>query len=200
MFCKKTESSRLLYVLSPLYLAYYSCVQFANDDQNIQRAQRKMGPEFAFLTLGSFLQTFRHGITTRYHGDCIQQACEGRGTLVPLNKRIWTLLGVYGIVSVLSCFDMERTRGLLALARKYKVTFNVNDGLGWVPYECTPMTAKLAGAFLLRRRYVSTTVKRLTEGWRLEFAELAVCSFKNGGSDIHSFPVSPISVPLQRQR
>lgn len=44
-----------------------------------------------------------------------QNLCEGRGTLVALNKRICTLLGKYGIVRVPSCFDVNPVRGLLAL-------------------------------------------------------------------------------------
>lgn len=86
--------------------------------------------EFVVLTLGAFLQTVRHGVTTRYHGGCIRKICEERSTLVPLNKRIFTLLGEYGIVRLLSCFDVDPVRGLLSLAGSYEVYFDVKGGLG----------------------------------------------------------------------
>lgn len=89
---------------------------------------------FVVLKLGAFLRIVRHGVTTRYYGGCIQQACERRSTLVSLNKGIWKLPGEYSIAHVLSCFDTDPGGGLLALAWSYEVNFNVEDGLGWSPY------------------------------------------------------------------
>lgn len=40
--------------------------------------------------------------------------------LVPLQKRIWTLIGGYGIMGVLFSFEVDPIRGSLALARGYK--------------------------------------------------------------------------------
>lgn len=61
--------------------------------------------------------------------------CEGRGTLVTLNKRNWTLLGGYSIMHVLSCFDVDPTEILLALACGYKINFDTEHDLGWSPYN-----------------------------------------------------------------
>lgn len=111
VFCNKIESLQLLCGPSPLCLAYYSGVVLGNKDCNTQRVQRVMALELVNLRLGLFLRTVLHGITTGYYGGCIQLVFDGRGTLVPLSKRIWTLLGEYGIVHVLSCFDVDPIRG-----------------------------------------------------------------------------------------
>lgn len=86
--------------------------------------------EFVVLTLGAFLQTVHHGITTRYHRGRIQQECEERGTLVSLSKRTWTRRREYGTLCLLSCFDVDQIRGSLAPACSYEVNFNTEDGLG----------------------------------------------------------------------
>lgn len=47
----------------------------------------------------------------------------GRGTLVPLNKRILILLADGGTLRLLSCFDVELAWGLFALTCSNKVNF-----------------------------------------------------------------------------
>lgn len=90
---------------------------------------------FVVLVLSVLLQTVCYCIAAQYYEGCIQQACKGRATLVLLNKCIWTLLGEYGIVRVLSCFDGNPIQGLLALARVSKINFDPQDGLGWFLYK-----------------------------------------------------------------
>lgn len=75
-----------------------------------------MASGLAVLTQVAFLQIVRHDITTPYNGGRIQQAREGRGNLVPLNKHIWTLFEAYGIIGVLSYFDVDPTQKFLALS------------------------------------------------------------------------------------
>lgn len=91
--------------------------------------------KLVFLTLGLFLRTVLHGVTTQYHGGSTQQACERRGTLVPLNKRIRALLWKYRIVRMLSCVDVDPIRVLLDMSRSYKVNFDVEGGLGCFLYN-----------------------------------------------------------------
>lgn len=126
---------RILRVPSSLYLACYSCVLFGDNDCGTQRVQRMMTLKFVVLTLCAFLRTVCHGATTRFHGARIQQVYEWRGTLVSLNTRTWTLLGRYGIVGVLSSFDVDPIRYVFALAPSYKVNFYGEGRLRWFPYD-----------------------------------------------------------------
>lgn len=100
-----------------------------DDDCNRQRAQRMAALKFVVLTLGALFRTACHGVSTQWHGGRIQLACEERGTLLLLNKRIWTELREYGIVLVLSCFVVDPVRGFLPLARCYKVNFDAMGGV-----------------------------------------------------------------------
>lgn len=96
-------------------MAYLSVVLFGDDERNTELVLRMVVLKIVVLTFGAILRTVRHGIATRYHAVRILPACEWRGTLVPLNKHIWTLVRKYGIVHVLSFFDMHPIGGLLAL-------------------------------------------------------------------------------------
>lgn len=121
VFWIENESLWLLRVPSPLCLAYYRGEVFAGDDRNEQRVQRMEALELVVSTLGAFIRTVCHGVITRYQGGRLQQACEGRRTIGTLKKHIWTLVGEYGIVRVLSFFDVDPIRGLPALAQSYTV-------------------------------------------------------------------------------
>lgn len=101
------ESLRLLRVLFLFSLSYYSGVLFGDNDRNPQLVQRSVALKFVGWTSGSFLQTDRHESTTRYCVGPTQYACDWRGTLVPLNKRICMLIGEYDILRVLSCFGVD---------------------------------------------------------------------------------------------
>lgn len=144
-------------------LTYYSGVLFGDDDRKTQRVQRIEPLKFAIFTLKMFHRTVRHCVTTRYHGGSIKQASEGRGTLVSLNKRIWTLLGEYRSMLVQSCFDVDPIRGLLALAQMYEASFHVESCLEWLPKSFVDsFVSRMSsydgvngGALLLMRKYVS---------------------------------------------
>lgn len=79
---------RLLCAPSPLCLAYCCGLLFGDDDCNAQRGRLMVSLKFVVLTFGAFLRTVGNGATMQYHKECIQQACEERGTLFQLNKRI----------------------------------------------------------------------------------------------------------------
>lgn len=66
-----------------------------------------MALELSELTLDVFLQRNRYGIISQYHGSFIQNVCEERDTIVPLNKRFWALLEKYRIVRLFRFFDMD---------------------------------------------------------------------------------------------
>lgn len=102
-------------------MTYISVVFFGDDDHNTQRVQQMVASRLASrLDVGCGSWTVCCVIELRYHGGCLQQACEGRGTLVPLHKRTWTLIGGYGFVRVLKYIDVDPIRSLLALASSYK--------------------------------------------------------------------------------
>lgn len=74
--------------------------------------------EFVVLKLVAFLRKVCHGVTTRHHKGCIQQACEGSGTLVSLRRRYLDSTGGVrdcaraelfqrGFVSRFACFDSK---------------------------------------------------------------------------------------------
>lgn len=87
--------------------------------------------ELVFLKIGSFRRTDCHGITARYYGGRKRQELEGRLMLSLLNKRILAFPGEYSIVGMLSFFEMDPTRDLLALAQSYKFNFDGKNHLGW---------------------------------------------------------------------
>lgn len=89
-FWNEVESLWLSGLPSPTCLAKYSNVLFGDDDCNTQRVQRFAPFEFNVLTMDPFLQTICHDITAQYHGGRIQQKCEERGMVAPLNKCTWT--------------------------------------------------------------------------------------------------------------
>lgn len=122
-------------VPSPPCLVYYSGVLFGDDDHISQRAQRMVTLEFIALTMSEFLQIVRHCVTTQYNGGRVFQACAGRETLVPLNKRICTILSEYGIVRVLSCFDVGLMRGFIVMARGFNINFDTKVSLGRFLYN-----------------------------------------------------------------
>lgn len=86
--------------------AYYSGALFGDIGHNTLRVQRMVALDFVVLTLGSFLQTVHHGVGMRYYRGRIQKACEGGGTLVALNKRIWTSLGGIWDCAYAKLFDV----------------------------------------------------------------------------------------------
>lgn len=92
-------------------------MRLGDDDRKTKRVQQRVFLELIVLTLGMYFQTVCHSITMRYHRGCIKQACEGKGTLVPLNKFIWILIGEYSIARVLICSNVDPIRGLVAVAR-----------------------------------------------------------------------------------
>lgn len=89
--------------------------------------------------------------------------------LVPLNIFSQTLLGEYGTVLVLSCFDFDPINGLLAPAQSFEVNFYTEGGLRWFPYNCNGSCTSRGpvydsanrGAPLLRQRDVSAIVTSL---------------------------------------
>lgn len=126
----------------------------------------------------------------------MKHACEGRSKLVRLNKCILELLGDYGIVRVLSCFDVDQTWGLLALVCSYKVNFAREGRVGLFSYNVDDRTVsrvkstrlwerKSRGSLLQVEVRVSYLNEYATAGMRLRFAELTVRRFKAGGSDVH---------------
>lgn len=120
VFWNESESSRLSHVPSPPCLAYYTGVQSGSDDCNTQQIRQMVAFELVILALSAFFQTVCHCDVTRVQKGRIQQSCGGRGMLVWQNKRIWILLGKYGFVRVLSCFEVDPIQGLYALARFLK--------------------------------------------------------------------------------
>lgn len=114
---------------------------------------------------------------------------------VLLNKRIWILLGEYGVVRVLSCFDMDSIRSLIALAKCYKVNFDAKGGMWCFLYSCRDSFVSRVLAYdgidrgsafnqvEIRVRYWSYYV---AEGMRLDLADLAVRHFKDGSPDIRN--------------
>lgn len=111
---------------------------------------------------------------------------------MPLDERIWTLLSKFGILRVLSCFDVDRSRGSLALAQSFKVKFDAEDG--WrgshtvsmiaLCRECPLMKTSIQGGLDLGRCTRQLLNRIATKGMRLDFAELEVRCLKDRGSDI----------------
>lgn len=121
--------------------------------------------EFVVSAIG--LRTVRHGATRRYHVKCIQQTCKGKGTLVPLNKRIWILLGKYAVLEVLSCFEVNLIRGFFALAQSYKVNFDAKHGLRWLSYSFDDIFVPLVPAYKgIKKRSAFTQAEIPVRYWR----------------------------------
>lgn len=75
-------------VASSPRLAYFKEVLFHDTDCNAQRVQRTVELKLFISALDALLQIFHDGVTARYYNGRIQQACEGRCTLVPHNQHI----------------------------------------------------------------------------------------------------------------
>lgn len=57
--------------------------------------------------------------------------------MVPLNMGVWTLHEKCGVVHVLSCFDVDPIRGLLALARRcnFQFQYRVRRGVVFIQFR-----------------------------------------------------------------
>lgn len=85
-------------------------------------------------------------------------------------------------MTVLSCFDVDPVRDLLALACSYEVNFEMKDGVGWFSYNFNDSVASRVPAYEgVNRGGGFTQVKVRGSSWnvytaggmRADFAELA---------------------------
>lgn len=104
---------------------------FCDDDRYTLQIRANNGTGVCRLDDRCVFQTVSPWILTRYHGGCMQQACERWGTLVPLSKRISTLLGEYGIGRLLSYFDVDQ---ILFYSHSLKVVRSIL--MRGTPWDC----------------------------------------------------------------
>lgn len=100
-----------------------------------------------FLNIGCFITNCSSWYQVSVSKDRIQQTCERRATLVPLNERFSLFLGKYVIVCVLGCFVMDLSRCLLTLACKDKVNYDGKDSIGWFPCKFDDNAASRVPAY-----------------------------------------------------
>lgn len=125
---------------------------------------------------------------------------------VVLKKRFWTLRGEYAIVRVLSYFNVDRIRRLLALTQSYEVDFNTEGSLGWYPYNFDDSfvsqvvaydSVNRGGTFTEMEVRVSHWSEYFIKEMRLELAVLTVsCFIKSKDLIYKGFLLWPTSVHL----
>lgn len=105
-------------------------LSFSANDGDVCCVCQMIVLEATVLAFGCFLRILCQEVTSRRTSRDIHKTCNGYGASVPSRVYVWDLIFEMSIIGHLKPFSVDTVLGVFAVARSYKVSFNVKGCLG----------------------------------------------------------------------